>query len=62
MKNFSIVVAATASTLGIGRNGALPWKLPGEVLFFKNVTAKVNEQLTGENVVIMGRKTWEVRI
>eukprot|EP01041_Mallomonas_annulata_P005366 gene5366-10726_t len=59
MKNFIVVVAATAGSLGIGKNGLLPWRLAGDMEFFKNVTTTV--KLTGQrkNAVIMGRKTWE---
>ena len=53
---FSIIVAVDKD-FGIGRNGLLPWDLPGEIKHFKEVTtAQFN---THENVVIMGRKTWD---
>lgn len=45
------LVAAVAKNGCIGKNGGIPWKIPGEQLFFK--------ELTTGNVVIMGRKTWE---
>ena len=54
---FSIVVAASISNMGIGKNGELPWKLPGDMDFFKNLT--INSEVGIKNVVIMGRKTWE---
>lgn len=57
MKNFSVIVAATASTFGIGKNGDLPWKLAGDMAFFKRQT--VTSVPSKKNVVIMGRKTWE---
>jgi dihydrofolate reductase / thymidylate synthase len=57
MKNFSVIVAATASTFGIGKNGDLPWKLAGDMAFFKRQT--VTSVPLKKNVVIMGRKTWE---
>ena len=54
--SFAIIVAVDKD-LGIGRNGLLPWGLPGEISHFKEVTtAPVNDY---ENVVIMGRKTWD---
>lgn len=37
-RTFQIVVAATQD-LGIGQNGSLPWKLPGDMRFFKQVGA-----------------------
>jgi dihydrofolate reductase/thymidylate synthase len=58
MKGFSIVVAATSSTLGIGRNGDLPWKLAEDIRFFKKVTSTATSP-SKQNAVIMGRKTWE---
>ena len=57
MKHFSVIVAATASTFGIGKNGDLPWKLAGDMAFFKRQTMAA--AASKKNVVIMGRKTWE---
>jgi len=57
MKHFSVIVAATASTFGIGKNGDLPWKLAGDMAFFKRQT--ISTSPLKKNVVIMGRKTWE---
>ena len=56
-KAFQLVVAATKQ-LGIGRNGSLPWKLPGDMAYFKHVTSKTADPKK-QNAVIMGRKTWE---
>eukprot|EP00808_Paulinella_micropora_P024475 g15460.t1 len=56
---FSLVVAATALTNGIGFKGGLPWpRIPGDMAFFKKITS---EEAPPEkmNAVIMGRKTWE---
>ncbi|MBC8406699.1 MAG: dihydrofolate reductase [Planctomycetes bacterium] len=50
---FEIVVAADQNN-GIGLDGDLPWKLPGDLRFFKELTMG-----DGNNVVIMGRKTWQ---
>jgi dihydrofolate reductase len=58
MRKFAIVVAATAGSHGIGRGGSLPWHLPADMAFFKEVTS--NAKANSQNVVIMGRKTWEV--
>ena len=44
-------VAAMAANRVIGRDGALPWKLPEDMKFFRTLT-------TG-HPIIMGRKTWE---
>ncbi len=44
-------VVAHASNRVIGRDGGLPWHLPSDMRFFRELT-------TGATV-IMGRKTWE---
>uniref|UniRef100_A0A7S3NDE8 Bifunctional dihydrofolate reductase-thymidylate synthase n=1 Tax=Aureoumbra lagunensis TaxID=44058 RepID=A0A7S3NDE8_9STRA len=51
---FNVIVAATSTLLAIGRNGKLPWRLPGDLAYFKRITIG-----DGGNGVIMGRKTWE---
>lgn len=48
-KHFSLIVC-TDPSLGIGKNGSLPWKNSIDLLNFK--------RLSHNNVVIMGRKTW----
>jgi dihydrofolate reductase len=53
---FSIVVAVDEK-FGIGRQGGLPWNLPGDMKHFKEVTLQGSGQR--QNAVIMGRKTWE---
>ena len=55
---FQVVVAATKGDMGIGLDGALPWRLPKDMAYFKSVTATVAEP-GKRNAVIMGRKTWE---
>jgi len=54
----NLIVAACKSNQGIGVNGTLPWKIPGDMAFFKRITTQSNE-INKQNVVIMGRKTWE---
>lgn len=44
-----ISVVAVDQNWGIGKNGDMPWKIPGEQKFFKETTIG--------GVVIMGRKT-----
>lgn len=57
MRSFSIVVAADEAG-GIGKDGRLPWRLPGDMAYFKRLTTEV--PTAGQrNAVIMGRKTWE---
>ena len=50
---FNIIVAVDSNN-GIGLNNKLPWIIREDLNFFKMMT-------TGKknNVVIMGRKTWE---
>ena len=45
------LVAAVARNGVIGRDGGLPWRLPGDLRYFK--------ALTLGKPVVMGRKTWE---
>jgi dihydrofolate reductase len=54
---FDMVVAADEAG-GIGNKGELPWKLPRDVAFFQRITSEC-EQPGCQNVVIMGRKTWD---
>ena len=58
MKPFSIIVACTEQTSGIGCKGKLPWKLNGDMNFFTSITT--NTHSPGKsNAVIMGRKTYQ---
>lgn len=58
-KGFQLVVAATKNGLGIGKNGSLPWaSLPGDMAYFKELTSRTRDSKL-QNVVIMGRKTWD---
>ena len=44
-------VAAMAANRVIGRDGRMPWHLPEDLKFFRN--------LTHGHPIVMGRKTWE---
>ncbi|HEX6243645.1 MAG TPA: dihydrofolate reductase [Polyangiales bacterium] len=52
---FSVIVAADEA-LGIGREGKLPWHLPGDMAFYKRTTSEA--PAGKQNAVIMGRKTY----
>ncbi|MET0343607.1 MAG: dihydrofolate reductase [Polyangiales bacterium] len=53
---FALVVAADEAS-GIGKSGALPWHLPGELAHFRRLTTEAPEGQ--RNAVIMGRKTFD---
>ncbi|XP_074661162.1 uncharacterized protein LOC141913886 [Tubulanus polymorphus] len=52
------LVVAASSQRGIGINGQLPWRIKGDMAFFKRITSEVSDNKK-QNAVIMGRKTWE---
>ncbi|ORY00420.1 dihydrofolate reductase [Basidiobolus meristosporus CBS 931.73] len=54
------IVVATAQNNGIGKAGTMPWRLKGDMTFFKRVTSFVPPNVAkARNAVIMGRKTWD---
>ena len=54
---FSCILARDKSNGGIGYQDKLPWKLNEDMEHFKRVTTTNSDNK--ENIVIMGRKTWE---
>lgn len=55
--SFDIVVAADEA-LGIGRQGGIPWRLPGDVKHLVRLTRQTRDP-GAENAVLMGRATWD---
>lgn len=58
MKGFTIIAACDAQR-GIGKNNDLPWKLSADMKHFRECTMACYEHSEAQNVLIMGRKTWE---
>lgn len=56
-RTYQVVVAATEN-MGIGKDGKLPWRMPSDLKFFKNITSRTSDR-GRRNAVLMGRKTWE---
>ena len=52
------LIVATDKNNGIGKDGKLPWKLSKDMDFFMNTTMETNE-FDRQNMVVMGRKTWD---
>jgi len=51
-------IVAVDKNNGIGKDGKMPWNVPEDMKFFKDLTTKVTDP-EKQNVVIMGRKTFE---
>jgi dihydrofolate reductase len=51
MSTALVIIVAYAQNRVIGRDNALPWKLPGDLAHFKRTTLG--------SPIVMGRKTWE---
>ncbi|XP_044510897.1 bifunctional dihydrofolate reductase-thymidylate synthase-like isoform X2 [Mangifera indica] len=56
-RTYQVVVAATRD-MGIGKDGKLPWRLPSDLKFFKELTVTTSDP-GKKNAIVMGRKTWE---
>ena len=57
-RSFDVVVAACRKTLGIGAEGSLPWRIPADLKYFRQLTTSTRDPLR-RNAVVMGRRTWE---
>ena len=51
------VIAALDESGGIGKDGKIPWTLPDEMKYFRDVTRAHSRGRI--NAVVMGRNTWE---
>ncbi|KAK3990659.1 dihydrofolate reductase [Cladorrhinum sp. PSN332] len=72
-QDLTLILAAAGTSMGIGRNGTLPWTgLKKEMAYFARVTKRLPRHpvssvssgpttttTTAKNAVIMGRKTWD---
>ncbi|ELU06433.1 hypothetical protein CAPTEDRAFT_228287 [Capitella teleta] len=52
------LVVAACTNKGIGVDGRLPWTIRGDMAFFRKITSETSDP-GKQNVVLMGRKTWE---
>lgn len=53
---YSIILACTFDG-GIGYNNRIPWDIRSELFLFRQITG--NKDQFKQNVIIMGRKTWD---
>lgn len=51
------MIAAVSKSGGLGKNGALPWRCPSDMAYFRKLTRE--SRAMTRNAVIMGRRTWE---
>ncbi|MCH7759310.1 dihydrofolate reductase [Patescibacteria group bacterium] len=57
-KNKIYLVAAVDAQNGIGKDGTIPWNLKKELKYFFKLTTGTDDK-TKQNMLIMGRLTWE---
>ena len=58
MKPEVYIIVAADEKGGIGKSGKLPWHFKKEMQFFKEITAATTDPAK-QNIVIMGRATWQ---
>ncbi|KHN73241.1 Dihydrofolate reductase [Toxocara canis] len=52
------IIVAMDTSLGIGKNGEVPWYLAGDLCRFRRLTT-TTEDPAKQNAVLMGRRVWE---
>lgn len=52
------LIVAADENMGIGKDGKMPWDLKEEMKYFTETTTKTDDS-TRQNMVLMGRTTWE---
>lgn len=57
----NLIVAYFRKNFGIGNsnNNSIPWHLPEDLKYFRDITTRKGTYTEGKNAVIMGRKTYE---
>ena len=57
--SINLIVAYCKKNNGIGFNNNIPWHLKSELKYFKEITTKNDTNNITDNIIIMGRKTWD---
>ena len=57
-RKLNLVVAYTFGKQCIGNNGSIPWNIPEDMAYFKEITIPKTIEYP-YSIVIMGRKTWD---
>lgn len=53
------IIAALSKNRVIGLNGVIPWHIPKDLKYFKDMTTGKLHNIKGRNACLMGRKTWQ---
>ena len=57
--SFNLIVAFCKKNNGIGMKNTMPWHLKSELKYFKEITSQKNENQITNNILLMGRNTWD---